>query len=229
MQFSSLTLRSFTVAAALAGAAASAHADLTIPTNALVADSVQAFSTDALNAFALFKITVSPLGNAWKVPGVTPDSYDFPITTITINSKLKVVKGDAKGSALEIARTVDGAKAGVILANFTINYETAQVLADTTPIGGVTTSQMPLYTFNTGTPLAIKYKFPLTITGHEVLDTLKMTTEMQTALKAGLKFDANDAFLADAVIPKLDFGTLTQDILVKFRKAVSSKPYVPTF
>lgn len=229
MQFSSLTLRSFTVAAALAGAAASAHADLTIPTNALVADSVQAFSSDALNAFALFKITVAPLGNAYEVAGAATQSFDFPITTITVGSGLKIVKGDAKGSALEISRTVDGAKAGVILANFTINYQTAQVLADTTPIGGVTTSQVPLYTFNTATPLAIKYKFPLTITGHEVLDTLKMTADMQTALKAGLKFTSSESFLADAVIPQLDFGTLTQDLIVKFRKAVSSKPYVPTF
>jgi hypothetical protein len=163
------------------------------------------------------------------VPGAATDSYDFPITTITINSKLAVVKGDAKGSALEISRTVDGAKVGVILANFTINYQTAQVLADTTPINGVTTSQMPLYSFNTATPLAIKYKFPLTITGHEVLDTLKMSTEMQAALKGALKFSAMESGLADIVVPQLDFGTLTQDIIVKFRKAVSSKPYVPTF
>jgi hypothetical protein len=229
MQFSSLTLRSFTVAAALAGAAASAHADLTIPTNALVADSVQAFSQKALNAFTLFGISIAPLGNATEVAGAATQSFDFPITTITINSKLKVVKGDAKGSALEISRTVENAKVGVILANFTINYETAQVLADTTPIGGVTTSQMPLYTFNTATPLAIKYKFPLTITGHEVLDTLKMSDQMQAALKTALQFDEGEAGLADIVVPTLDFGTLTQDILVKFRKAVSSKPYVPTF
>jgi hypothetical protein len=229
MQFSSLTLRSFTVAAALAGAAASAHADLTIPTNALVADSVQAFSQNALDAFTLFGITVSPLGNAHEVSGAPTQSFDFPITTITVGSGLKIVKGDAKGSALEIARTVDNAKVGVILANFTINYQTALVLADTTPIGGVTTAQVPLFAFNTASPLAIKYKFPLTITGHEVLDTLKMSTDMQTILKSALHFTSMESRLADLTVPTLDFGTLTQDLIVKFRKAVSNKPYVPTF
>lgn len=62
MRFSSLSVRVASVAALMA--TATAHANLTIPVNALVADSVQAFSSDAMDAFALQAVSVTPLGNA---------------------------------------------------------------------------------------------------------------------------------------------------------------------
>lgn len=215
------TVRSLSVAIALTAAAAAAQA-LTIPTNALVADSVQKFSATALQAFGLFGITVTAKGNATPVEGTT-DAFKLPITSITVGSGLHIAAGDAKGSALEIARIdAAGVKKGVTLANFTINYDTQQVLADTTPVGGVTVRQAPVYTFVANSALAIKYKFPLTITGHEELGTLKLVpTAVETLIVAT---DINP-FLANAVVPQIDFGTLTQDILIKFRKAVSTKPY----
>jgi hypothetical protein len=216
-------VRTFTIAAALVSSAAAANA-LTITTNALVADSVQAFSQEALDSFALYNVVVTPLGNATAVSGVT-GAFSFPITSITISSSLKITSGDAKGSALQISRTYNGATIGLTLANFTINYETGQVLADTTPIGGVTAKQAPLYTFVAQTPLALKYQFPLKITGHEVLGTLTLTSAAVDTMISSLSLSKTVGY---AVLPTLDFGTLTQDIAVKFRsKAVSTTPYVP--
>lgn len=216
------SVRSLTVAVALLAAGAAAHA-LTIPTNALVADSVQAFSPEAMDAFAAGGVTITPLGNATNPK---EGSYSFPITSITIGSGLKIAGGTASGSALQLTRLAKGlGTVGVTIANFTINYNTKQVLADTTPLGGTTAKQAPLYNFNTATPLGIKYKFPLTITAHEVLDQLTLTPEMYATMKSSLA-------LTPALVAALDsittFGTLTQDILVAFRpKAVSATPYVP--
>jgi hypothetical protein len=224
MQISSLSVRSVTVAAALLAVGASAHADLTIPANSLVADSVQAFSQESLDAFDVGGVVVTPLGNATAVAGAT-GSFSFPITSITINSALKIARGSANGSALEISR-VDRklGKVAVTVANFTINYDTKQVLADTTPLHGTTVKQAPLYNFHTATPLGIKYKFPLSITGHEVLDQLTLTPEMNATMKSAL---ALPTYLAAALDAITTFGTLTQDILVKTRKAVSTTPYTP--
>lgn len=218
------TVRSLSVAIALTAAAAAAQA-LTIPTNALVADSVQKFSATALQAFGLFGITVTAKGNATPVEGTT-DSFKLPITSITVGSGLHIAAGDAKGSALEIARIdAAGVKKGVTLANFTINYDTQQVLADTTPVGGVTVRQAPVYTFVANSALAIKYKFPLTITGHEVLDQLTLTDEMKATMTSAL---ALTPVLKAALESISTFGTLTQDIAVKLRsKPVSTTPYTP--
>ncbi|HET8868849.1 MAG TPA: hypothetical protein VFM48_00240 [Aquabacterium sp.] len=220
-----LSFRSIAVATALVAAGASAHANLTIPANSLVANSVQAFSQESLDAFDVGGVTVTPLGNATAVPNVV-GAFSFPITSITINNQLKIASGDAKGSALEISRIARNVgKVGVTVANFTINYTTKQVLADTTPLGGTTTKQAPLYNFNVATPLGIKYKFPLTITGHEVLDQLTLTPEMNATMKSAL---ALTPVLAAALDSITTFGTLTQDILVKLRdKPVSTTPYVP--
>ena len=224
MQMSSLSFRSIAVAATLLAAGASAHADLTIPANSLVANSVQAFSQESLDAFDVGGVVVTPLGNATAVANVV-GAFSFPITSITINSALKIARGSANGSALEISR-VDRklGKVSVTVANFTINYDTKQVLADTTPSGGTTAKQAPLYNFHTATPLGIKYKFPLSITGHEVLDQLTLTPEMNATMKSAL---ALTPLLSAALDSISTFGTLTQDIAVKLRaKAVSAKPYV---
>jgi hypothetical protein len=217
--------------ATLLAAGATAHANLTVPVNALVANSVQAFSSDAMNAFALESVSVTALGNATAVPDAVdpttgaPNAFSLPITTITIGPGLKIVKGDARGSALYFSRTYKGAEVGVYLANFRINYGAKQVLADVTIKGSSTTaSQQAIYNFDTQTPLGIKYQLPLKITGHEVLDHLYLTEETKTSFMTGLKLPAFVRGVLDAV----DFGTLTQDIAVRFRaKPVSMKPYVP--
>ena len=196
---------------------------LTIATNYLQADTVQTFSDDAINALNLFQIVITPLGNAYANPNAA-NSFILPITSITVGSGLEITGGAASGSALELSRMVNGEKKALTLANFQIDFTASQVLADTTPKGGVTTPKMPLFNFTKLSELAIKYKFPLTITAQETLGTLKLTEE---ALVAQIQALEVNEFLARAVVPEIDFGTLYEDIKIKFRKAVSTKPYVP--
>ena len=223
MQFSTVSFRSVAVAVALVAAGASANA-LTINSAGLVANSVQAFSQESLDAFDVGGVTVTALGNATAVAGAT-GSYSMPITSITVSNSLKIASGSASGSALEISR-VDRklGKVGVTVANFSINYDTKQVLADTTPLHGTTVKQQPLYNFHTATPLGIKYQFPLSITGHEVLDQLTLTPEIHATMVSAL---ALPGYLVSALDSITTFGTLTQDIIVKTRKAVSTTPYTP--
>jgi hypothetical protein len=113
---------------------------------------------------------------------------------------------------------------GFTLANFTINYAEKRVQADTTPFGGQTIKQLNIYTYNAAKPLAIKYRFPLSITANEVLDQLILTPEALEAFTNALQLRRFEA----GAITGVSFGSLTQDISVKFRKRpVSSKPYVP--
>lgn len=199
---------------------------LTLPLQGTVSDSVQAFSKDAMNGFRALDISVVPKGNATAVANTT-DSFSFPVTKVAIGTKLNIASGSAVGSALYISRidydTEGEPEVGVTLANFTINYETSQVLADTTPKGGATSKQMPLYDFKTQTPLALKYKFPLTITGNELLNDLRLTAQAKEAMISSLN-------LPVFAVPLLnnDFGTLTQNISTNLRKkAVPTTPYAP--
>jgi hypothetical protein len=221
MTFAAFSLRSFAVAATFATVAASASA-LTLPTESLQANSVQAFSEKALKQNKLLGIEVTPLGNATAT--ATTGAYNLPVTSISVNSSLKVTSGAAVGSALEISRLNDDlVKVGITLANFKINFETHQVLADVTPFGGVTVPQQAVYTFNEATPLALKYKFPLTITGTQLLDKLFLTPAGIAALTSALELPE---FAPDLLV-KTDFGTIAIDVKVGTRKAVSTKPYVP--
>lgn len=221
------SLRTVAFAVALsAGTLSAANAALTVPFNCFKADSVQAFSDISLKAFKAVKITVEAKGNGSAV-GTDGKAFSFPVTKIVIG-KPTIQSGSAVGSALYLSRNDfddedNEVTYGVTLANFTINYATHQVLADTTPLGGQTTAQMPLYNFKTATPLALKYRFPLTITGHEVLNDLRLTDEAKAAMTSGLA-------LPVFALPSLneDFGTLTQDISTTSRKpCASTKPYTP--
>ncbi|MFN3913751.1 MAG: hypothetical protein ACK4K3_02315 [Aquabacterium sp.] len=221
MTFASIRRTSIIALTALAAASAQA---LTLPVNALVADSNQVFSEDAMSAFELFNIKVSALGNATAVAGTT-NTFRLPITTITIGSGLQILSGDAKGSALEFVREVKGVKKALTLANFTINYEKGQVLADATAKGGVTARQAVVYNYTVEKPLTIKYRFPLSISLDESLNNLKLDSEMLKRFNAALEVNE---FLSNAVIPQISFGALQQKIEVKFRsKPVSTKLYTP--
>ncbi len=223
----SMALRSSFFVAAMAAAGVAQAGNTTIKTTALVANSVQAFSTKATSGFKLVAATVAPLGTATAVAGAATPTFSLPITSITVDSKLKIVSGGSKGSALEISRELDdGSKVGVVLANFTLDYVNKKVLADTTILGQATIKQQAVYNFNVNSALSIKYKFPLSINGHQVLDQLFLTEEAKDAFMEGLVLDD---FIRAGVLDVTDFGTLTQDVSVKFRpKAVSDKPYVVT-
>jgi hypothetical protein len=227
------SFRLLAVASAVGLASVSAHANLTIPFGWTTSNSVQTFSPDDLDAFDLVSLTVEARGTATALsagtPGqtngtVTPPAFNFPITKIVIGPKLNIASGSAVGSALYFSRPndTDGAIVAFTLANFTIDYDHKQVLADVTPKGGKVTKQAPIYNFHVATPLALKYKFPLTVTGHEVLDNLLLTPEAKAVFTTALQ-------LPDYALPalELNYGTLVQDISTKARaKAVTAKPYV---
>jgi len=217
-----MSIRSFAVAAVLATGAASASA-LTIPTEAIQANSVQAFSADALEQFGLFSINVTPLGNASATS--TEGAFNLPVTSITVNTSLKITAGAAKGSALEIARVkTDGTKVGLTLANFTINFQTGQVLADVTPIGGVTQAQAAVYNFDVLSALKLSVKiFPLSVTGHEELGNLYLTDDAITTMATALALPK----FAPYIMKDTDFGKILIDVALKLRKPVSTKAYVP--
>lgn len=215
------TVRAVSLATAAVFAATSAQA-LTIPTASLDANSIQSFSQDALDSFELFSVKVTPLGNAFA--DSTPNAYVLPVTSITIGSGLKIASGEAKGSALEIARMVNGTKRGLTLANFKIDFQKSVVLADTTPIGGVTVPMAPVYSFVKLKDLAVKYKFPFTITADEQLGDLRLTPE---AIETQITSLQLPRFLASSVLPTIDFGLIDIKVKVGFRKAVSTKAYVP--
>jgi hypothetical protein len=215
-----LPFRSFTIAAAMVTAAASASA-LTLPTDFLQANSSQSFSGDALTQYDLFSITVTPLGNA--TAAAATGAFNLPVTSISINSSLKVSAGTATGSALEIARMYRGAKVGVTIANFKIDFIGHKVLADVTPIGGVTIPQMAVYTFNEAIPLTLKYKFPLNVTGTQLLDKLFLTPDGITTIANALVLPK----FAPELMKGTDFGKIDIIVKVGLRKPVSTRPYVP--
>lgn len=226
----SMSFRTVAVSAVLAGTAASASATgITIPVNAFVADSIQEFSIEANANFRQVGIKVTSKGNA-STNADKVNSFTLPVTAITVSPLLKILSGTAQGSALQFDRIGEDEETGeeiatrLTLANFTINYTTHQVLADATPLGGTPTKQVPIFNFKTLTPLGLKYKFPLNITGNEVLGDLALTPEAKELYKVNLK-------LPSFVFPLLDtlrFGTLTQNITTKLRSTpVSTKPYVP--
>lgn len=225
---------SFRVAAATAFvfAASAAHADLTLPLNCTKSNSVQAFTQDNLDSFDLVNLSVRAKGNATPVGEMLTGgntgatfyrAYSFPVTKVVAGSNLAIKSGSAVGSALFFDRTDDdtGSKFGLTLANFTIDYVNKQVTADITPMGGVAMAQQPIYTFEVDSALALKYKFPLTVTGHEVLKNLALTPVAKAALISSLQ-------LPEVALPALEFnfGTLTQDISTNLRTCASSKPYV---
>lgn len=229
----STTVRFAAIALFAGVAASSAHADLTLPTNTLVANSVQTFTADNLASFDLVNLVVEARGTTYVAkagtPGasngtVTPVAFGFPITKVVIGSGLSIASGTASGSALYFNRMdPDTGKATALtLANFTINYKQSKVLADTTVQGGKTQVQMPLYDFTATSPLALKYKFPLSISLHEVLGNLKLTAQAKAVMTTGLD-------LPEYALPALDFdfGTLTQDINVQLRSTpINTRPYV---
>ena len=227
------TIRSISIAAATLALAASANA-LTIDWTRLVGTSSLAFSKDAIDLFKANQGRVQALGNTtpvFEAGATTAWSFVLPITSITITPALKIGAGQASGSALNIVRNVfddetgQVIKSGIYLANFTLDYTNKKVLADATTHGATTKPKFAVYDFNVATPLALKYKFPLSITGREVLNQLKLTPDAVTLFAVSLGLEG-DAVLA--TVRNTDFGTLTQDIAVKVRKpAVSKTPFVP--
>lgn len=228
-----LTFRSVSLAAAALALASSANA-LTIDWSKLQGTSTMAFSPAAIALFQANQGVVGALGNTTAILAAgaeDPWTFSLPITSITITPALKIGSGQASGSALEFVRSkFDRAtgtviQLGLVLANFTIDYTNKKVLADATPFHGKTSAQAGIFDFHVATPLALKYKFPLSITGHEVLDKLTLTSGTADLFISTFELQGESVH---NLVRATDFGTLTQDIAVKARKpGVSKTPYVP--
>ncbi|MCH8181486.1 MAG: hypothetical protein IIA02_17165 [Proteobacteria bacterium] len=227
--FAHRAIRSFALGSAFAAIAAapmSAHAlglALSLPTNAIQADAIQAFSPDAQGANELVGITIEPRGNATAVPG-TPGAYNLPVTSISLQLT-GVAGGASTGSALEFNRINEdtGLPKRVTLANFRIDFTTRQVLADATQSGKGTVANTPIFNFHEKTPLGLKYRFPLGLGGQQVLDQLFLTPEAKKVFMEGLELPD----FTEEVLSVLDFGTITVNVVAMPRtRPVSSRPYV---
>ena len=202
-------------------------AGLVVPLNFLMGDSVQTMSDEAVDAFVAGGVSFKPLGNttAVDVPG-SQVSFLYPITKITLSPQLKVTSGCAIGSALEVSRVARGrGLLKLVIANFCMDYEKKLVLVDMTPMGGETIKQTPLYSFTLATPLGIKYKFPMTVYGHEVLNDLHLT---DSGINIMVRALALSSVLRAATASITEHGAITNDIKVQLRsKPVSTTPYTP--
>ena len=220
------------MAAVMLMGAPAAQADMTLAIPFLVATSAQTFSQDALDAYEVYGIVATPKGNAMQLDAATVVQ---PITHITFGRSKYVglgdaiTKGDAVGGALEISRMDPrgSGKIGLTLANFTIDYQAKRVLADTTPIGGVTLKQVPVYEHTVTRPMMFD-NIKGAYVGREVLSNLRMTDEMKTLMVTNLKLPK----VARSALNSIDFGTLTATIVVAFRTSaeqakISVKPYQP--
>lgn len=220
------SLRSMTLPLALAATPLSALAwpTLTIPTNALQADAVQAFSNDAQGAFELIEIAVKPGGQASVTPNLT-GAFTLPVTSITIDG-LKVTGGKATGAGLRFERrNLDtGVLQVVTLANFRIDFNTHLIHADAFPQGSAPQPDAPIFRFREQTALTIKYRFPLNIAAHQTLDQLFLTPPARAVFTQGLQLDE----VMSAPLELIDFGEIRIAVDVKLRKKpVSPKPYQP--
>lgn len=230
MQLSLTTLRTVAIASVVGAASLSAHAGLKIPLNATVSDSVQAFPEQILRAFKAVDIKVEARGTASAVdaPGIGGNSSQFklPVTHIVVGFKPLVQSGGATGSALLFSRVdfddnFEEFTTYLTLANFTIDYKRKQVLADATHSGKPTIRQVPIYNFNEGKPLQLRYKFPISISFYEQLDKLFLTPEAKNAFRVGLKLPA----ITEPTL-EYDYGTITQNITVKLRpRKIDARPY----
>ena len=220
-----ITFRQAAAAAALMTVVGAAQA-LTLNTTALNANSTQAFSQGAIDAFGLYATNVAAAGTTTDVGNYT---FVLPVTKVVIGSNLKPTSGDASGAALKFTRTDSrGNLRTLYLANFRIDYTAKKVLADRTLVNltnTAVTENIEVYDFETQETLAMKYKFPLTISLNEKLSPLKLTTTAIESFILGLRLPNGD--LVRASLPNVDFGTLQQIIEVSFRKRpVSDKPFV---
>lgn len=221
------TPRQLAIAALSLGIAAGVQAQTRVSINGLVADSVQVFSSDALDAFGLKEVTVSARGTTTG----SGDTFRMPITEIYLGpSKYTgigggIFKGGSIGAALDMSRNseVTGQPIGATLANFRIDYHRKLVLADFTPKGGKTLPEQPVYSYKVRRAMAIEADTSGKLTLDEKLVGLRMTPVMVQHLTQALELDE----VAVAVIEGIEFGELRQKIDIAFRPLVSATPYTP--
>ncbi len=219
-RFSSLVVG---VMVSLGAASMSARAEIvtTLPTSAIEANTTFTFSAKAVTAMKLLDLSASALGNTTAV-GTSGWSYNLPVTQVTtalglLPPSLTPVSGRADGAALKIA----GLDGGLVLANFALDFKRNVLSADFTSESG-TIKGMDIYSFN------VKEGLKLSTSGGL---SMKMSMD-QMFLTAGARAAFIDALylpdFTDAVMAKLDFGTMDVNISPMLRSPVNDKLFKPT-
>jgi len=219
-RFSSLVVG---VMVSLGAASMSARAEIvtTLPTSSIEADTVFSFSSQAVRAMKLLDLSATAMGNATPY-GTSGWAYNLPVTEVTTSlgllpPSLTPVSGRADGSALKIA----GADGGLVLANFALDFKRNVLSADFTSASG-TVKGMDIYTFHVAEGLHLSTNGGL---------SMKMNMD-QMFLTAGARAAFIDALylpdFTDAVMAKLDFGTMAVNISPLLRTPVNDRLFKPT-
>lgn len=190
----------------------------TLPTAALDADSVFSFSSQAVTAMKLLDVSASGLGNAKATAG-NAWAFDMPVTQVTVSANLlplslTPVSGKATGSALGI----NGPDGSLVLANFALDFKRNMLMADMITSAG-TTKAMDLYSFHVANGLSLSTAGGLSM--KMSMDQMYMTTAARASFIDALQLPD----FTDAVMAKIDFGTMSVNISPSLRLGVSDKPF----
>lgn len=208
-------------AALLVAAALPASAfNLTLPTSALQANAVLAFSTDSVQAMNGVGITRTALGTTSQI-GTGGTTFNLPVTSASVNiglfpPSLTATSGQSQGAALGLSLGSNS----VTLANFAIDFNKKTITADSW-VNGLNKSTLAVYTFNIAQGLTISMSGGLHL--HESLNHLTLTTAGADKIANGLNINP---YLRPA-LTMLDYGTINIDIVPALRSGVSGKPYTP--
>lgn len=197
---------------------AKVQAGLTVPVGFTASDSIHTFPEALRHDFwDKFGIKAQAKGTAIALDqpsiGGNSSEFNYPVTSIVIGSKMKVVLGRAKGTTMVYSRHQDdGTEKSLTLSNFSIDYAHKQVLADATYGENIKQLQLPIFNFSIETSLNFDYHFPLGFSSYEKLSQLYLTPEAKVAYQKGLALPDSALHLLD-----MDFGTLTQKSSSKIR------------
>lgn len=194
------------------------QAGLTIPVGLTKSDSIHTFPETLRRDFwERLGIKAEAKGTATPIDepniGGNPTKFNYPVSSIVIGSKMKILLGRAKGTVMLYSRIAeDGSLKSLTLSNFSIDYVHQYVLADATYGKDKSNLQLPIFTFNIEKPLKFHYQFPIGFKSDEKLNHLYLTPQAKTAYKEALALPETAIPLLD-----LDFGTLTQNSSSKIR------------
>ncbi len=217
---SHLALRSLGGVACALAVAMPAQASIvtTLPTAALDADAVFSFSSQAVTAMKLLGVSASGLGNASAVAG-NAWAFNMPVTQVTVAANLlplslSPVSGKATGSALGIY----GPDGSLVLANFALDFQRNMLKADLITSAG-TTQAMDLYSFHVANGLSLSTAGGLSM--KMSMDQMVMTATARASFIEALQLPD----FTDAVMAKIDFGTMSVNISPSLRLGLSDKPF----
>jgi hypothetical protein len=190
----------------------------TLPTAALDATATFSFSSQAASAMKLLDVSASALGNASATAGKAW-SFDMAVTQVTVSANLlplslTPVSGKATGSALGIS----GPDGGLVLANFAMDFQRNMLMGDLITSAG-TTKGMDLYSFHVANGLSLSTAGGLSM--KMSMDKMFLTAAARASFIDALQLPD----FTDAVMAKLDFGTLSVNIAPSLRLGVSDKAF----